>query len=129
MGILSSIYGVIVMFPIVGYIIAFIIAKVIIRNHKKSVLIAVDITTFIMLLSVHHLVKVVFNQSFLGMIILILLVIAAVFVLYIYKAKGEIELDKVFKSIWRIYFILFVIAYIVLMIIGIYKNISLNIAL
>ena len=129
MGILSSIYGVIVMFPVVGYIIAFIIAKVIIRNHKKSVLIAVDITTFIMLLSVHHLVKVVFNQSFLGMIILILLVIAAVFVLYIYKAKGEIELDKVFKSIWRIYFILFVIAYIVLMIIGIYKNISLNIAL
>ena len=129
MGILSSIYGVIVMFPVVGYIIAFIIAKVIIRNHKKSVLIAVDITTFIMLLSVHHLVKVVFNQSFLGMIILILLVIAAIFVLYIYKAKGEIELDKVFKSIWRIYFILFVIAYIVLMIIGIYKNISFNIAL
>ena len=129
MGILSSIYGVIVMFPIIGYILAFIIAKATSRNHKKSVLLAVDITTFIMLLSVHHLVKVVFNQSYLGMIILILLVIAVVFVLFIYKSKGEIELDKVFKSIWRIYFILFVIAYIALMIIGIYKNISFNIAL
>ena len=128
MGILSSIYGVIVMFPIVGYIIAFIIAKVIIKNHRKSVLLAVDITTFIMLLSVHHLVKVVYNQSYLGLIILILLVIAAVFVLYIYKSKGEIELAKVFKGIWRIYFILLVIAYIVFMIIGIYKNISFNIA-
>ena len=81
-----------------------------------------------MLLSVHHLVKVVYNQSYLGLIILILLVIAAVFVLYIYKSKGEIELDKVFKGIWRIYFILLVIAYIVFMIIGIYKNISFNIA-
>ena len=128
MGILSSIYGIIVMFPIIGYILAFIVAKVTIKHHKKSVLLAVDVTTLILLLSVHHLVKVIFNQSFLGLIILILLVIAACFVLIIYKTKGELELDKVFKGIWRIYFILFVLAYIILMIIGLYKNISFNIA-
>lgn len=128
MGILSSIYGIIVIFPIVGYIIAFIISKLVLKNHKRAVFLAIDITTFIMIFSVHHIVKVVFNQSFFWLIIIIMLIFAAILVLYVYKTKGEIEYEKIFKSIWRMYFLLLLVTYVLLIFIGLYQTITSHLA-
>lgn len=128
MGILSSIYGIIIIFPLIGYLIAFIILKLALKNHKRAVFLAIDITTFIMLFSVHHLVKVIFNQSFFWLIVIIMLFFAALLVSYVYKTKGEIVYEKVFKSIWRMYFLILLVAYILLMLIGIYQTITSHIA-
>lgn len=128
MGILSSIYGIIVIFPLVGYLIAFVALKLALNNHKKAVFLAIDITTLIMFFSIHHLVKVIFNQSYLWLIVIIMLFFAAIFVLYVYKTKGEIVYEKIFKSIWRMYFIILLVAYILFMFIGIFQTITSHIA-
>lgn len=124
MGILSSIYGIIVIFPLIGYLIAFVVLKLVLKNHRKAVLLAIDITTLIMIFSVHHLVKVIFNQSFFWLIVIIMLFFAAILVLYVYKTKGEIEYEKIFKSIWRMYFLILLVMYVLLMLIGIYQTIT-----
>lgn len=124
----SSIIAAFVTIPLLGYLIVFILCKQITKKHKKSVRIALDVSTLLFIISVHYLILAIWEQSFLWVIFLFLLVLAIIFVLLHWKVKHEINIPLVFKGFWRFNFLLFFTAYIVLTVIGLIQSISLFVA-
>lgn len=124
----SSIIATIVTIPLLGYLLVFIICKQITKQHKKSVRMALDVSTLLFIISVHYLILAIWEQSFLWVICLSLLFLAIIFVLLHWKIKHEINLPLVFKGFWRFNFLVFFTAYIVLTIIGLIQSISVSVA-
>ncbi|WP_066289425.1 DUF3397 domain-containing protein [Bacillus sp. FJAT-29937] len=121
---LSLVIATFITIPLLGYFLVFIICKQVTRQHKQSVHMALDVSTFLFIISVHYLILAIWEQSFLWVIFLSLLVLAIIFVLLHWKIKHEINLPLVFKGFWRFNFLVFFIAYIVLMVIGLIQSVS-----
>ena len=120
----SSIIATFVTIPLLGYFLVFIICKQVTKQHKKSVHMALDVSTFLFIISVHYLILAIWEQSFLWVIFLSLLVLAIIFVLLHWKIKHEINLPLVFKGFWRFNFLVFFTAYVVLTVIGLIQSVS-----
>ncbi|MGM0851651.1 MAG: DUF3397 domain-containing protein [Bacillota bacterium] len=116
--IFSTIIAIFVLIPFLGYFISFILAKEIMKNHRKAVHLAIDVTTFLLIVSVHFIVIAIWQTSYLWLIFLIICFIGVLFAILYWKAKGEIHYPKVLRGFWRLNFLLFFTAYITLMITG-----------
>lgn len=115
---LSSFISIFIMLPFLGYFLSFILVKQLTRNHRRAVSIAIDITTLILIISVHFLIKGIWGQSLLWLIILIILMIGLVFVIFYRSVRDEIEYSRVFKGFWRLNFLFFTTIYIILFVYG-----------
>lgn len=124
-GFFSALAATLITVPMIGYLAVFIIAKQITGNHRRSVNLAIDFSTFLLVLSVHFLILTIWDKSFLWLIIIVLLGMAAIFVWIHWKFKEEIVLPKVFKGFWRFNFLLFFSAYIVLVLFGLFQRLIL----
>ena len=126
--IFSSFIAAIITIPLLGYLLVFIICKQMTKQHNRSVRLAIDVSTLLFIISVHYLILAIWEQSFLWVIFLALLVLAIIFVLLHWKIKHEINLPLIFKGFWRINFLLFFTAYVILTAIGLIQRISLFVA-
>ncbi|MDA6131529.1 DUF3397 family protein, partial [Escherichia coli] len=72
----SSLIATLVTIPLLGYLAVFIISKQITKKHKRSVHIALDVSTLFFILAVHYLIVVIWDKSYLWMIVLSLLITA-----------------------------------------------------
>jgi len=124
MSFLSVAAATLITLPLVGYLLIFILNKQITKNHKRSVQRAIDFSTLLLIISNHFLIVVIWGESFLWLIFLILIVLALIFVLYHWKVRQEIEYSRVFKGYWRMNFLLFFFSYLVLIIFGIVQRVS-----
>jgi uncharacterized membrane protein (UPF0136 family) len=124
-GIFSAVLATLITVPMVGYLAVFILSKQITRNHRRSVNLAIDFSTLLLVLSVHFLVITIWEKSFLWLILLVLFGMAAIFVLIHWKYKEEIILPKVFKGFWRFNFLLFFSAYVILLLFGLFQRLTL----
>lgn len=124
----SSIIATFVTIPLLGYIIVFIISKLITKKHRKSVRMALDVTTLLLIVCVHYLIIAIWETSLLWLIYIILILTAAAFVVAHWKIKHEIHLTKVFKGFWRFNFLLFSFAYFVLLIYGLILRVSMSVS-
>lgn len=124
----STVIATFVTIPLLGYLLVFVISKQITKKHKKSVHIALDVTTLLFIISVHYLILAIWEQSLLWIIFLLLLFLAIIFVLLHWRIKHEINLPIVFKGFWRFNFLLFCTAYVVLTVIGLVQSINLFVA-
>lgn len=123
-GFLSSIIATFVTIPLLGYIIVFMVVKLTTKKHRKSVHIAIDITTFLLIISVHYMILAIWHISLLWVIFLLMIIMAIIIVMVHWKVKQEIHFTKVIKSFWRINFLLFGLFYIILLLYGLVFNIS-----
>lgn len=123
-GIFSGLIASFISVPLLGYLAVFVISKQITGNHKQAVNLAIDFSTFLLVLSVHFLVMTIWEKSFLWLILLVLFGFAALFVWIHWKYKGEIILPKVFRGYWRFNFLLFFSAYIVLVVFGLVQRVT-----
>jgi hypothetical protein len=121
-GFFSALVAALITVPIIGYLAVFIITKQITGNHRRSVNLAIDFSTFLLVLSVHFLILTIWGKSFFWLILIILFGLAAIFVWIHWQYKEEIVLPKVFKGFWRFNFLLFSSAYIILVLFGLYKR-------
>ncbi|GLB61217.1 DUF3397 domain-containing protein [Cytobacillus sp. NCCP-133] len=122
--VLSAFIATLVTIPLLGYLTVFIVSKQITKKHKRSVHIALDTSTFLFILSVHFLIIVIWDKSYLWVILLSLLLTAVMFVIFHWKAKKEIGMRVMFKGFWRFNFLLYFTAYIILIIIGLIQRIT-----
>ncbi|NMH72269.1 DUF3397 domain-containing protein [Bacillus sp. RO2] len=122
-GILAGTFATIVTLPIFAMIAFFYIAKLVTRNNKKSFHLAIDASTLFFILAVHFIMIIIWDTSFLSVILTVLLLIATVMVLTHYKIKEEIDFKRVFKGFWRVNFLLFFLAYFCLLTFGIIKRV------
>ncbi len=125
----SSIIATFVTIPLFGYIIVFIISKLLTKKHRKSVGIALDVTTLLLIICVHYLIMSIWDRSLLWLILIILILTASIFVIAHWKIKHEIHLTKVFKGFWRFTFLLFSFAYLVLLIYGLILRVSMSVSM
>ncbi|MCS0787330.1 DUF3397 domain-containing protein [Cytobacillus pseudoceanisediminis] len=120
----SSLIATLVTIPLLGYLAVFIISKQITKKHKRSVHIALDVSTLFFILAVHYLIVVIWDKSYLWMIVLSLLITAVTFIIMHWRIKQEINLRALFKGFWRFNFLLYFTAYIVLMFIGLVQRVT-----
>jgi hypothetical protein len=118
MAFLSSIISIFFALPFLGFLLVFIITKLVTNNNRKSVHKALDYTTILFVISVHFLIETIWGKSLFWLIILIMILIAMIFVFVHWKVNEEIVLRKVLKGFWRFNFILFLLAYITLTLFG-----------
>ncbi|SEN29463.1 Protein of unknown function [Mesobacillus persicus] len=123
-GFLSVAVATLVTLPLVGYVLIFIFSKQLTKNHKRSVQRAIDFSTLLLIVSNHFLILVIWEKSFLWLILLILIFMGIIFVIYHWKYRQEIDYFRVFKGYWRMNFLLFFTAYIVLIIYGMVQRVS-----
>ncbi|MCM3665738.1 DUF3397 domain-containing protein [Mesobacillus subterraneus] len=124
-GIVSAFVAILITVPMIGYLAVFIISKQITGNHRRSVNLAIDFSTFLLVLSVHFLIVTIWGKSFLWLILVVLFGLAAFFVWIHWKYKEEIIMPKVFKGFWRFNFLLFFSAYIILVLFGLFQRLTL----
>ncbi|WP_312886137.1 DUF3397 domain-containing protein [Bacillus sp. NTK034] len=120
----SSLIATLVTIPLLGYLAVFIISKQITKKHKRSVHIALDVSTLLLIMAVHYLIIVIWDKSYLWMIVLSLLITAVTFIIMHWRIKQEINLRVLFKGFWRFNFLLFFTAYIVLIFIGLVQRVT-----
>jgi hypothetical protein len=120
----SSIIATFVTIPLLGYLVVFIISKQVTKKHRRSVHIALDVSTLLFIFSVHYLILTIWDQNYFWMIILSMLVIAIIFILIHWKVKQEINIPLVFRGYWRFNFLLFFMIYIVLTVIGVVQSVN-----
>ncbi|KAF0820255.1 hypothetical protein KIS4809_0835 [Bacillus sp. ZZV12-4809] len=120
----SSLIATLVTIPLLGYLAVFIISKQITKKHKRSVHIALDVSTFLFILSVHYLIIVIWDKSYLWMIFLCLLITAVVFIIIHWRIKQEINMRILFKGFWRFNFLLYFTAYIILILVGVVQRVT-----
>lgn len=121
---LSAVVSILIIIPLIGYLLVFIISKLMTKQHKKSVHIALDISTFLLIISVHYLILTIWNKSYFWIVILFMLFEAIAFVIVYWKVKKEINFAHVLKGYWRFNFLVFFSIYFVLMLFGVIKSIS-----
>ncbi|WP_077211425.1 DUF3397 domain-containing protein [Bacillus dakarensis] len=121
---LSFIAATFVTIPLLGYLIIFIVSKQVTKQHRRSVHLALDVSTVLFIISVHFLIVTIWEKSFLWLILLMMSSIGIVVVLAHWKLKQEVDFQKVFRGFWRVNFLLFFSAYMVLIIIGIIQSVT-----
>lgn len=122
--IISNIIAAVITIPLLGYFLVFIISKLVLKNHRKAVRVAIDLSTLLLVIAVHHLIIVIWHQSYLWLLLVLMILIAVVFVIIHWKTKHEILLLPILKGIWRMNFLLFLTAYMFLIAFGLIQRLS-----
>ena len=122
--VISSIIATFVTIPFLGYIIVFVISKLVTKKHRKSVQLAIDVTTLLFVIAIHYFILAIWGQSLLWLILLLLIFIAIIFVLMHWKINHDIILVKVFKGYWRLNFLVFGFIYFILLLYGLILRVN-----
>lgn len=122
--ILSWLIATIVTVPILSVLLIYFISMKITKNKKKSFQRSLDYSTLFFIFSVYYLTYAIWDQSFLWVILLILILIAMLFVFLQWKVKQEIEFRRAFKGFWRFNFLLFSLSYFGLLIFGLFHRLT-----
>lgn len=120
---LSSVIATLITVPIIAFFIIYFISQKLTRNKKRSFHITVDLSTFLFIIAVNYLASVIWEQSFLWLILAVITLTAMIFIFLNWKFTDELQLSKVFKGFWRLNFLLFVSVYLLLFIYGLIARI------
>jgi hypothetical protein len=111
---ISGVLATIVTIPFIGFALIFFISSKILLDNKRAIKIAADGSTILFMISVHFIVFEIWQQSFLWLILILILTTAIVMALLQRSLYEDIEIVKLLKGTWRVNFLLFVLCYIVL---------------
>jgi hypothetical protein len=121
---ISGLAAVFTLAPFLGYLTAFILMKQISGNHRKAVNTALNITTFLLIISVHFIILVIWDKPFIWVLLLMILTGTGILSIVHWRIREEIIFRKVIKGGWRLSFLIFSTAYIILLVYGIASSIA-----
>ncbi|AIQ75955.1 MULTISPECIES: DUF3397 domain-containing protein [Paenibacillus] len=111
--------------PIVPFLIVFFIGKGLKKDKKKTFMLAMDVTTFFLLLSVSALFNNIFNSGFGFYLILIIVLISAGLIGGAQnRMKGKVDGKRLFRAVWRLSFFFMSVGYLLFMFVGLITYIS-----
>ena len=111
--------AVFLLFPFFFTIISLFLLKKIGFSQSKALRYATDLTTPILFIALPIIVKSIWGWSIGAILLGVLLVIAIVLTYIEWRSQKEIDIPLLLKKIWRAYFLLLSVMYIVLMVVGI----------
>lgn len=104
--------------PVLGlYIIYFILVKTT-KKKQFSFKVAVDYTVLLFITSVYFLCLEIWELQIGWFVLLFLLMSASLFTILHWKYFDDIDLKRVFKSVWRFQFVVYCLLYFFLIIYG-----------
>lgn len=121
---LSNIAAAFITLPLLGYIIIFIITKQALKHHRRAVHTAIDGSAPLFVISVYYLILVIWEESLLWLILVILILMGAAVTIAHWKVRGEIVFPRIFRAFWRLTFLVFFFAYSLLLIVGLLESIG-----
>jgi len=113
----------IILFPIILLIGIYVICRKSKVTKTKSFGYAADATTFVLFFSVPLSISSLWHVNISTYIICSAIVIAIIFTFIDWKSKKEIEILPLIKKIWRFIFLLLLIIYILIWIVGLIHKI------
>lgn len=105
--------------PIIATILLYFIVSKIMKHQQKAFHIAVNWTTILYIIASFIIIHIVFDQYFISIFLVALLLLLTAIVVIQWRTKTEINFKKVFKIFWRFCFIIFFVLYVILVCIGI----------
>ena len=110
--------------PIFATVLVYMLAvKVLHRKRLKAVHAAVNWTTILYVITVAILFDIIFGYSFIGWLFVIFIILLAMNIIYQWKTHTDVEFLKALRIIWRISFLLFLMLYVILILVGILQRI------
>lgn len=115
---LSTVAALFITLPILLYILIFYSMKQWTKNRRRSMNAAINLTTPMLIISVHFIITAIWSRSNIWGIILFMLILGIVFTYIYWKSRDEIYYSKLFLGYWRLNFLIFSVVYIVLLVYG-----------
>ncbi|TLS35232.1 DUF3397 domain-containing protein [Pseudalkalibacillus caeni] len=122
-GFFASVIATIVTMPLAAWLVVYMISYQLTRRKKASFRLAVDLSTLLFIAAVHFMIYEIWGRSVLWLIVLFILGAGAIFTIVHYKYREEIHFTKIIKGAWRFNFIVFMLGYFMLLIIGLAQRI------
>lgn len=120
---LKTFYITLSVIPYVVFAAVWAVCYLLWKNKKRSTQLAMDVTTFFLITSVAGLANSTMNFKFSWwFIILVLLIAFGVVGGYQYRLKGESDVAKVFRLIWRLSFVVLAVLYVILLFIELIRH-------
>jgi hypothetical protein len=104
--------------PILAWIVVYWITKKLTRKKKQSFLLATDVTTFFLIVSVIVIMYTIWSISFIWPIVILLLVVVISITFVFWKQDKDVRMYQIMKTSWRFNFLLFSTGYLILCIYG-----------
>lgn len=108
--------------PPILTLLCFYVHKLIKTSTWRAIHFTTEFTTILYIVSVAILVKMLFNLSIIGYIIIYFLILLAVIIFMQWKMETDILFGRAVKLLLRINFLIFVIAYIILIFLYLYLH-------
>ncbi|MGJ9381307.1 DUF3397 domain-containing protein [Salipaludibacillus sp. CF4.18] len=104
--------------PILGlYLVYFVLVKIT-KSKQYAFKTAVDYTVFLFIMSVYFLCREIWSLEIGSFVLLFLLLSATIFTIVHWKHNDDIQIKKVFKSVWRFQFVVYLPLYFIFTIYG-----------
>ncbi|MEK3658591.1 hypothetical protein BSK65_13475 [Paenibacillus odorifer] len=125
MGLLMNSVVTLSLIPIIPFLIVYFIGRGLKKDKKKTFMLAMDVTTFFLLLSVSALFNNLFNNGFgFYLILLIVLISTGLIGGAQNRLKGKVDGKRLFRAVWRLSFFFMSVGYLLFMFVGLIKYIS-----
>ncbi|ANS75127.1 hypothetical protein AWM70_11375 [Paenibacillus yonginensis] len=110
--------------PIIPFLLVYAGSYIWKRDKRRSLLLAMDITTLFLILSVSALFNQIFGTGFgFYLILLFMLVCGGLIGSAQNRLKGQVNPKRLVKAVWRLSFLLTSVAYLIFFIIGFFPYI------
>ena len=117
--IIVNVLSIFVIYPVVIFVVVFLLCKFILHKRKKSIGIAADISTFFLYFSIANLYTFLFSKE-IGWYLINFSIILATIITYIeWRYKKEIEVIPLLRKIWRLLFLILCCLYAFLWLFGV----------
>lgn len=120
---IQYIVSTIIFFPIILFFITYVIWRKRKKTNIQSIGTAADVTTFVLFFSVPLSIASLWGENYSGIVFIVAVFIAIIFTYIDWRTKKEIKILSLFKKIWRLFFILLTISYIVIWFVGLIQSI------
>ncbi|AIQ60233.1 DUF3397 domain-containing protein [Paenibacillus borealis] len=122
---LKNSFGVLSIIPIVPFLIVYFAGIGLKQDKRKTFLLAMDVTTLFLLLSVSGLFNTIFNTNFgFFLILLIVLISAGLIGGAQNRLKGSVDGKRLLRAVWRLSFFFMGVSYVLFMVVGLIQYIS-----
>ena len=118
MNVLSTILALLTTIPFLTFFIVFIVLKKITKRSTYSTKMAADLSVIFFLISINGLTMMLFDRLILLEIVVGFVILVGIFLFIQWRRDEDILLWRAVRIVWRIAFMLSVIAYLVLLIIA-----------
>ena len=116
---IGMIIAFLITFPIIPTLIIYKISEKIVRHKWRALHIAINWTTILYILATITMLNIIFEKQFIGIILCLILLLLVIIIIWQWKTRTEVLFNRAIKILWRLCFLIFLVAYMMIATYGI----------